>query len=57
MSGRPVVIAAATGFSLVRVLSEGSRVLETGIAVPWDVIHTEFGNSLVLGNARRCTSE
>jgi hypothetical protein len=57
MSGGPVVIAAATGFYLVGILSEGSKMLETGIAVPWDVIHTDFGDSLVLGNATTRTSE
>lgn len=49
MSGGPVVIAADTGFYLVGILSEGSKALETGIAVPWDVIHSEFADSLVLG--------
>ncbi len=49
MSGGPIVIAAATGFYLVGILSEGSKSLETGIAVPWDLIQTEFADSLVLG--------
>jgi len=49
MSGGPVVIAADTGFYLVGILSEGSKALETGIAVPWDVIHAEFADSLVVG--------
>jgi hypothetical protein len=50
MSGGPVTGVTDHGFRLIGILSQGSKALETGIAVPWDVIYTEFAESLVLGH-------
>jgi len=48
LSGGPVVSVTDAGLQLVGILYEGTRVLATGLAVPWDVIHTAFSDSLGL---------
>src|ERR1700730_13418655 len=48
MSGGPVVAVTDSGYHLVGILYEGTRALETGFAVPWDLIHAAFSDSLAL---------
>lgn len=48
LSGAPVVVVTESAFHLVGIFIEGNQNLETGRAVPWDAVYSEYLDSLAL---------